>query len=73
MPADCGVVSTHSHITCAFQLLFSVTFALSISMLELTIFEIGGIFEATSRFTLWQWTLQVLPRGDLVYSFTLPP
>eukprot|EP00035_Acanthoeca_spectabilis_P003823 m.95863 g.95863 ORF g.95863 m.95863 type:complete len:458 (-) comp12342_c0_seq4:2530-3903(-) len=42
------------------QLLFSVTFALSISMLELTIFEIGGIFEATSRFTLWQWTLQAM-------------
>eukprot|EP00037_Helgoeca_nana_P027070 m.307908 g.307908 ORF g.307908 m.307908 type:complete len:458 (-) comp27397_c1_seq2:2593-3966(-) len=52
------------------QLLFSITFALSISMLELTIFEIGGIFEATSRFTLWQWTLQAMC-GQLVVVLPL--
>eukprot|EP00038_Savillea_parva_P021863 m.36239 g.36239 ORF g.36239 m.36239 type:complete len:93 (+) comp5377_c0_seq1:404-682(+) len=47
------------------QLLFSVTFVLSVSMLELTIFEIGGILEAASRYQLWQWTLLVCTRHAL--------
>ena len=36
-----------------------MTFALSISMLELIIFEIGGFLDASSRFRLWQTTLLV--------------
>mmetsp|Transcript_33653 Transcript_33653/g.88433 ORF Transcript_33653/g.88433 Transcript_33653/m.88433 type:complete len:458 (+) Transcript_33653:299-1672(+) len=42
------------------QFLFAVTFTLSCSMLELTVFEIGGILDSTSRFTLWSRTLQAV-------------
>jgi hypothetical protein len=39
------------------QLIFSVTFALSLTLFELIIFEIAGVLESTSRFFHWRLAL----------------
>lgn len=42
------------------QLIFSLTFALSLTMFELIIFEIGGFLESTSRYFHWRVGLTLL-------------
>lgn len=39
------------------QLIFSITFALSLTLFELIIFEIIGILESSSRFFHWRLAL----------------
>ena len=42
------------------QLIFSLTFALSLTMFELIIFEIAGILESSSRYFHWRLGLTLL-------------
>lgn len=42
------------------QLIFSLTFALSLTMFELIIFEIAGILESSSRYFHWRLGLSLL-------------
>lgn len=39
------------------QLIFSITFALSLTLFELIIFEIAGVLESSSRFLYWRLVL----------------
>lgn len=42
------------------QLIFSVTFALSLTLFELIIFEIAGVLESSSRFFHWRLVLVLI-------------
>jgi hypothetical protein len=42
------------------QLIFSITFALSLTLFELIIFEIIGILESSSRFFHWRLSLVLI-------------
>lgn len=42
------------------QLIFSITFALSLTLFELIIFEIAGVLESSSRFFHWRFVLSAI-------------
>lgn len=55
-------------LACA-QVLFSVTLALSVNLLELTVFEILDVLPASLRWMVWKFDLAVL---SILVSFILP-